>query len=121
MRKFILLFLALAIGFSADCRDLMNSNYTCPLKKSKVSSIHTHCHKQKNTDSKKCSCPEKKSVSINDTNKEIKGTFLLELVFHSPLNYFYSSKPATNTDIFLIQKLFLPFQDPPTKTIHLLI
>ncbi len=122
-RQVLILLLLFAIAISFDCKDLMTSNSICPLLKANVSLVKkSHCPKEKKKSSKDCSCPEKKSISISDSSKEIKETLRLELVFHSPVNIFYPLEIASNKYIFLWNKnLVSSSQISPTKTIHLLI
>jgi hypothetical protein len=123
VRKLFILLLLIAVAISFDCKDLMTSNYICPLQKANSSLVKkTHCQESKKKSSKDCSCPEKKSVSISNSNKEMKDTLRLEFLFHSPVNILYPIQFLSNSYTFLqFKNLALPFQISPVKTIHLLI
>ena len=108
MKKFLILVLAIAIAFSIDCKDLMNSNHIiCPTKKNNT---------------KDCSCPEKKTISLLESSKLVKSSISLELVFHAPVNFIFPIQLASNMNYPQFQKEKVPVSFlNPVKTIHLLI
>jgi hypothetical protein len=124
MKKFLILVLAIAIAFSIDCKDLMNSNHIiCPIqKKTKQTVNHANCHKSKKNATKDCSCPEKKTISLLESSKVIKNSISLELAFQAPVNFVLQLNLTQNKHYppLHLDILHIPFLSP-TKTIHLLI
>jgi hypothetical protein len=124
MKKFFTLLLAIAIAFSIDCKDLMNSNHIiCPTKKKTIQTVKlSKCHETKKNTTKDCSCPEKKTISLFESSKLVKSSIFLELVFHAPVNFIYQIQFASNIHYPLFEKEIIPISFLiPTKTIHLLI
>ena len=124
MKKFFTLLLAIAIAFSIDCKDLINSNHIiCPTKKKTIQVVKLpKCHETKKNTSKDCSCPEKKTISLFESSKLITSSISLELAFHAPVNFIFSIQFASNMHYPLFQKDKIPVSVlDPIKTIHLLI
>lgn len=124
MKKFLPLLLIISIVFGLDCKDLMKFKDICIFKKINIQSLKSHCHGKKENHSKSggCDCPEKKSISLQESFKLKKDFTRLELVFHSPINIFYSSEITPNMHLsHLHKKSILHPQISPTKTIHLLV
>lgn len=124
MKKFFTLLLAIAIAFSIDCKDLMNSNHiVCPTKKKTIQIVKLpKCHEAKKNTTKDCSCPEKKTISLFETSKQVTSSISLELAFKNPVNFIYPINLAPNTHFYLFQKKKKPLSFiNPIKTIHLLI
>ncbi|MBL0264664.1 MAG: hypothetical protein IPQ05_12485 [Leptospiraceae bacterium] len=124
MKKFLILVLAIAIAFSIDCKDLMNSNHIiCPTKKKTIQAVKLpKCHETKKNTTKNCSCPEKKTISLPESSKLVKSSISLELVFHAPVNFIFPIQLASNMNYPQFQKEKVPVSFlNPVKTIHLLI
>lgn len=124
MKKFFTLLLAIAIAFSIDCKDLMNSNHIiCPTKKKTIQTVKlSKCHETKKNTTKDCSCPEKKTISLLEISKLVTSSISLELAFHSPVNFIFAIQLPSNMNYPLFQKEKIPVSLlNPVKTIQLLI
>ena len=124
MKKFLPLLLIISMVFGIDCKDLMKFKDICIFKKNNIQSLKSHCHAKKENHSKSggCDCPDKKSVSIQDSAKNGKDFIKVQFIYYSPLNVLFTFKSLLSTKISDTSNIYL--LDPtnfPTKTIHLLI
>ncbi|TDY66763.1 hypothetical protein CLV96_3874 [Leptospira meyeri] len=121
MRRFLVLFLMIAIPFGSDCSDQMKLTGICHLTKANVKKSILKCHQENQTAKDSCECAKSKPVIISKSASDFVSIFFAQLTFITSTYVSFDLEKPLLEFVFVPKIRLRNSDDSYLETIHLLL